>query len=143
MANVFKSKIGFIFFIPLISGMLLIALLMINDHKAWIGILILFLVALFLIINFNSIRYIIDGERLIVKGFPFYNRSIPISKITKIKETNNPLSSPAASMDRLEIRYNKYDSVILSPRDKKGFIDELLKINAKIEVINRKAKPLR
>ena len=47
------------------------------------------------------------------------NTNIDIKSIRKIIETYNPLSSPAASIDRLEIFYNKFDSILISPKDKK------------------------
>jgi len=62
------------------------------------------------------------------------NTKIPISSINTIKETDNIISSPAASLDRLEIFYGKYDSIIISPMDKNEFIQDLLKINPNIEV---------
>ena len=60
---------------------------------------------------------------------------IDISKITKIEKTNSILSSPALSLDRIRIRYNKYDEVLISPKVKKEFVDELLKVNPTIEII--------
>jgi len=38
------------------------------------------------------------------------------------------------SLDRLEIFYNRFDSVVISPEDKAGFIAELTKLNPEIEV---------
>lgn len=49
-------------------------------------------------------------------------------------ETKSPLSSPATSLDRLEIMYNKNESIIISPKDRTGFINELKTINPGIEV---------
>jgi hypothetical protein len=60
---------------------------------------------------------------------------IDIFKITKIEKTNSILSSPALSLDRIRIRYNKYDEVLISPKVKKEFVDELLKVNPTIEII--------
>jgi hypothetical protein len=42
--------------------------------------------------------------------------------ITAITPTSNPLSSPALSLDRLRIDYGKGRSVMISPRDKQGFL---------------------
>jgi hypothetical protein len=60
--------------------------------------------------------------------------NIDIHQIKRIEETNSPLSSPAASFDRIEITYNKFDSVIISPKEKLGFIQDILQINPSIEV---------
>ncbi|MEG0697900.1 MAG: PH domain-containing protein, partial [Algoriella sp.] len=60
------------------------------------------------------------------------NKKIDINSITKISKTNNPISSPALSLDRIEIFYNKYDSVIISPKNEQEFIQDLQKINSSI-----------
>ena len=59
---------------------------------------------------------------------------IEISTIRKIYRTNNPLSSPALSLDRIAVVYNKFDEILISPKERNEFINELLKINPSIEV---------
>ena len=83
-------------------------------------------------------KYGIDTSDLHIYGCFGTHKKIPIKNIIKITETNNPISSAAASMDRLEIHYNKYDSVLISPKDKKEFLTRLLKQNAKINIIYKK-----
>jgi hypothetical protein len=78
---------------------------------------------------FTSIKYKIDGENLII-----WWKKIEIKSIKKIYSTNNPLSSPALSLDRIAVVYNKYDEVLISPKEREVFIRELLKINPNIEV---------
>ena len=85
-----------------------------------------------------SINYKIEKENLNVKCTFLVNENIEINTIRKITETYNPLSSPAASIDRIEIFYNKFDSVLISPKKKQEFIEDVLKINPNIEVIYRK-----
>jgi len=58
--------------------------------------------------------------------------------IRKIEETNNPLSAPALSIDRLEIHFNKFDSLLISPKNKKDFIADLQQINPEINYIPKK-----
>ena len=59
---------------------------------------------------------------------------IDIATITKIENTNSVLSAPALSMDRIEVFYNKYDSVVISPGDKAGFIARLKETNPEVIV---------
>lgn len=73
---------------------------------------------------FSKIKYIIEGTMLKVWWI-----KIDIHSIKRIYKTNNPLSSPALSLDRIAIVYNKYDEVLISPKLKKEFVEELLKIN--------------
>ncbi len=78
---------------------------------------------------FSKIKYVIEGTMLKVWWV-----KIDIHTIKRIYKTNNPLSSPALSLDRIAIVYNKYDEVLISPKLKKEFVDELLKINPTIQI---------
>jgi hypothetical protein len=73
-----------------------------------------------------STRYSIIGEFLSVKSGPF-SWMIPIDEITSIEPTHNPASSPALSLDRLVIRYGHDAELMVSPKDKSGFIATLKK----------------
>lgn len=72
----------------------------------------------------SSTRYVLLNGELLIQSGPFRWR-IPIAAINGITPTSNPLSSPALSMDRLRIDYGTGDSLMISPRDKAGFIREL------------------
>ena len=78
---------------------------------------------------FSKIKYVIDGTMLLVWWV-----KIDIHSIKRIYKTNNPLSSPALSLDRIAIVYNTYDEVLISPKLKKEFVEDLLKINPTISV---------
>ena len=47
---------------------------------------------------------------------------IPVADIVGVTPSRNPLSSPALSMDRLNISYGKRKFILVSPEDKAGFI---------------------
>lgn len=76
--------------------------------------------------------YRIDDEALIVRSGPFKS-TIDIKTIKKLKATKTLLAGPALSLDRIEIQYKTYDSVIVSPKDKTKFIEILLSKNNSIE----------
>jgi hypothetical protein len=99
----------------------------------WIGYIGIALCLLFIVFISKSTRYIISENHLIVKCMFIVNDKIEISKIRKIEKTNSILSSPALSLDRISIKFNKYDEVYISPKERQAFIDELLKINPEIE----------
>ncbi len=130
----YKSKLGLELIIP-ISIIFGYALFELITEKSWFGVFIIFLIILFILSTFLSINYKIEKENLNVKCIFLVNENIEIKTIWKIVETYNPLSSPAASIDRIEIFYNKFDSILISPKKKKKFIEDILKINPNIEVI--------
>ena len=69
-------------------------------------------------------RYIITDNQLIVRSGPFRWR-IPVSEISGMTPTYNPLASPALSIRRLRIDYGQNKSVLISPRDRDGFIRQI------------------
>lgn len=79
----------------------------------------------------------ITGDVLYIQCGFLYNQQIKISSIRQIKETNNPISSPALSLDRIEIKFDKYNSVLISPKEKEMFIKHLQQINPGIAFITR------
>ncbi|GAB3520920.1 hypothetical protein GCM10027442_44560 [Emticicia fontis] len=101
--------------------------------QLWGGaIILLIVIALILSLLFRT-YYQIEGNTLkIVCGF-IINQKIDIMKIRKIEKTNSPLSSPALSIKhRIEVFYNTYDSVIISPERQAEFIQAMKLINKNI-----------
>ena len=91
--------------------------------------------AIMIITLFHGTKYTIneDSTTLNVKSSFIVNQTIKIENILSIKKTNSLLSAPAVSMDRIEIK-QRYGRVIISPVDKKGFIEHILQLNPNIEV---------
>jgi hypothetical protein len=83
---------------------------------------------------FLTTKYTIESDELTIKCGFLFNKTIDIKTIKKTTETNNPLSSPATSLDRLEINYGKFDTVIISPKKKKEFIENITTLNPNVEV---------
>lgn len=132
--KIFKSKIDWWFGLILVYPIFLSVKALLEGE--WIGLLGLTGVVGFILILSKTTQYIINENQLVIKSTWIVNERIDISKITKIEKSNSILSSPALSLDRLLVRYNKYDEVLISPKEKKEFIDELLKINPAIEIKN-------
>ena len=137
IAKTYPSKIGLELLLPILFILLSTSALMVTS-KSWLGLLIILVVMAFILHLFLSTHYTIEGHQLIVKSGFLYNSTIDIRTISKVSETNNPLSSPAISLDRLEIRYGSHNSVIISPREKQDFLDHLLQINPEISIQYKK-----
>lgn len=100
----------------------------------WVLLSIDVVVALFLIEVFRNTKYVIDGEKLIVKtGFKL-SSSCDICQIKSITKTRTLLSAPALSLDRLEVKLKGGDVIVISPRKKRAFVEHLLKVNPQIVV---------
>ncbi|WP_190810711.1 PH domain-containing protein [Flagellimonas sp. S3867] len=88
---------------------------------------------IFVLYVFFSIYYVIEGNNLVIRVGVLFKWKIEISTIKIVAKSNSWISSPAASLDRLNIIYNKHSSILVSPKDKEGFIKELIRINPQIE----------
>lgn len=64
-----------------------------------------------------------DGH-LLVRCGPFRTR-IALDQIRSVKPSRSLASAPALSLDRLAIAYGRFGTVLISPRDKAGFIAAL------------------
>lgn len=74
-----------------------------------------------------STQYRIEAEQLVVSSM-FLTWKIPLSTIQKISPSNNSVSSPALSLDRLRIDYQKEGKakfILISPKDKQAFTQAL------------------
>ncbi|MGZ8852904.1 MAG: PH domain-containing protein [Thermoanaerobaculia bacterium] len=78
----------------------------------------------------RSTYYIIDGDTLIIRS-SFLKWRVPIAKILSVTPTRSPVSSPALSLDRLAILYDG-KRILVSPQDKRRFIEALRAINPAI-----------
>lgn len=80
-------------------------------------------------------RYKIENDLLIIY-FGFIKKTINIKDIKSVRETTNPFVSLALSIRKIEINYDKYESVQISPKNINLLTDELQKRNSDIQVKN-------
>ncbi len=101
----------------------------------WIVMAVLLVSIAFVFYLIFAIKYVINGDMLEIKNGFMGTTKIAIADIKSVEKTNNPLSAPAMSLKRLEIKYgNKFDSALISPVDREAFINDLLRLNPDIRV---------
>ena len=138
----FPSAIGWIIVIPmlLISGVIIIVLA--AGPGKWPALLVLISVQALIVHLLMTTHYTIDGGRLVIRCGFFYREAIDISSITGITETRNPLSSPALSLNRLNIHYGERGQVMISPKDRTAFIAVLRASNPSLKIdLKNRQKP--
>lgn len=131
--TVYRSKIGLELAIPLtilFGGIFVIFI----ANGIWQGLFAPAGAAAFTAYVILSIRYTIHNDQLQVKSGVLYTLTIPIASITAVKASRNPISSPAASLDRMSVRYGSGQSVLISPAEKQAFLNHLLRINPNIRI---------
>lgn len=138
MTKTYKSKIGFelITFLVIIFGICSYEMIL---EKKWLGVTFSLGIFFCIILMGKLLRYELNDQDLSIHFWFINQGKISIQSIRKIEETNNMLSAPAFSLDRLEIFYNKYDSILVSPKNKMEFIVHLTNLNPQIEVKMKKA----
>jgi|SRR5690606_23772486 len=96
-------------------------------------IVLLVVILAFVLHLFLKTEYVIDGDKLKIRAGFFSYKPIRIADINAISKTKSLLASPAPSFDRIEIKHGKFDSIIISPKDKHTFAKGLVGINPKIK----------
>lgn len=83
---------------------------------------------LLIILPLFAVKYVLYSDHLFVSCGIYGKIRIPYNAITSMKETHNPLSSAALSLDRIQIDYveNGYHQMVLiSPVRKKEFMKKI------------------
>jgi hypothetical protein len=130
---IYYSKISYtllivifiVFFGPLIPNII---------HEGFSNNMIMITLGLFVVYGlilhmFFYTTYTIDQKMLHIRCGFFRYKPINIMNMKKISKSSSIVSSPAASFDRIEITYDKFDELIISPKHKLKFIADLQKIN--------------
>jgi hypothetical protein len=70
------------------------------------------------------LSYETGSERLILRH-GLRRTGIPYSEIHAVRSTRSAVSSPALSLDRVEIEYGQAERVLISPMKKQDFLSEM------------------
>ena len=130
---IYYSKISYtllivifiVFFGPLIPNII---------HEGFSNNMIMITLGLFVVYGlilhmFFYTTYTIDQKMLHIRCGFFRYKPINIMNMKKISKSSSIISSPAASFDRIEISYGKFDELIISPKHKLKFAADLQKVN--------------
>lgn len=138
MDREFKSKVGWWYHLVLLVMVITTTLVFIKGGNpiAMVFLLLFTLLSIHMLVS-TWYRVTADGW-LIVHCSIFPEKKIAIADITGVESTTNLISSPALSLDRLEIwvgldtRKRLWN--IISPNNKQEFVKVLKKINPEIEI---------
>ncbi|KYC98189.1 PH domain-containing protein [Heyndrickxia sporothermodurans] len=119
-------------FIVLLGTIIILLIHGLEDSDSIFGLIIVSISLVFVTWLWMNTYYEINNGKLKIIAGPFKYAIIDINEIKTIESTKNIISSPALSMDRIEIQYNKWHTIIISPKNQAEFIYELKQINPKI-----------
>jgi uncharacterized membrane protein YdbT with pleckstrin-like domain len=98
-----------------------------------VGAIIVSGIALLLLSIWFRTSYEIKDGRLFITSGPYY-KSIPIDRITSVRKTANPFTSPSLTIRKLEIQFGTHGVVSVGPEDRDELILALQEVNPEIEV---------
>ena len=134
--KVFRTRISVLMiafmlaiFVPICVGMF--------KNKVYDGFFTMSGIALFVILyGVRGYRYIISENILYVKWWFIPIKDVDVTSLESVKRTYDPISTHAASIKRLLIKYKglSLSSFMISPVREEEFISELKAINPDIEV---------
>lgn len=134
MKTIYTSKIGLELAIPITLAFVIPIIYGLTQKQTMVAVIFLTVAYAFIAHLFITTKYTVHNHTLIVSCSFLYKKVIDIHAIQQVIETNNPLSSAATSLDRLEIKFNKKQSILISPKLKKEFVTHIVAINPSIEV---------
>lgn len=134
MKKTFKSKVDLLLLLPIVIVFLTAEIFMIVNGFV-IAIILFGLAGTFITYLYLDTRYVVtEDNKLQVKSGFLYQREIYIKSIKKVRPSEDRTTSPALSLDRLEICYNRYGRIVVSPDNKTEFIKVLKNVNPRIRV---------
>ena len=134
MRKIYRSKVEGLILVPLVL-VLSMGIVLLIQNQFWPGAVLGVLLILFLIYLYRTTRYeLTEDEKLKIRSGFLYRKEIYVKSIKSIHSTKNHLASPALSNDRIEIQFNRYERVQISPNARRDFISELVRINPRINV---------
>lgn len=127
----FQGKIGWWFWLVMLGGeALLVASFFETGSKIIIIGSFLFYNLLFLPFVFRN--YVEITEDKFIIAFGFNKESIPLSEITEVYQTHNPIASSAASLDRILVKSRRKD-LMCSVKNKEKMFEYLKEKNPLIQ----------
>ena len=144
--QVYKSRVSMLFLIILVVVLGLCGLVFYKvfgqEAFGWntdtvVPVVIISLSVILLVSLFVNTKYSISDTHLSYASGPFRGE-IPVESIKKIKKNTTKYVGykPALAANGLVIYYNTYDEIYISPDSSDSFVEQLLKINPAIQVLN-------
>jgi hypothetical protein len=123
MEKTYRSKVDAWLFIFIYATIIACAMPIVYYGDVLKGVIITAVLLVPITFCMFNIKYTIRGSSLIVKD-GLFSHTYDIDDIKSVKPTHTLLSAPAASLDRLEIKFS-HDTLVVSPKHKEDFVRQL------------------
>jgi hypothetical protein len=138
--NVFRSKVDWWLFLILASipGIPMAAVWTSAGGSPPLSLWTPLIIAGLLVVAFAPVRYVIEGETVSVQcGLLRWEfTAFHVKEVQSVQPTWDILASPALSMDRLDIDLGFRPRILISPKDKAGFLRALQGLDPELRPVN-------
>jgi hypothetical protein len=124
---IFRSKIDLWLILLIIPGILVSASVVVGAFRSqspWFVASICFLLGILLPVSLLAFtRYEVTSDSILIRSGPF-QWTISLASVKKLESSKSMSASPAMSLDRLRIDYERSGtvaSILVSPADQEGF----------------------
>lgn len=128
----FKGKVDLWFWIVMIFGDVLLFFTILSEPDS-IACIVGFLIYNLAFLPFVIRNYVDVTDDRVIIVFGFIKQSMLLSELTEVRRTKNPISSTAASLDRIILKGN-HKSMMCAVRDRDGFLDLLNRKKSAIHI---------
>ena len=111
-----------------------IILLIIFNHSFWY-VLPYFLIEIIVLYLLLTFQYVVNNQFIKVRYGFFTFKAVNINRIYKIIIHDKQKGESKNTPHRIEIQYEKIKKIIVSPKETVGFIENIERINPRIEII--------
>jgi hypothetical protein len=138
--NVFRSKIDWWLFLILLSipGIPMAAVWTRAAGSLPLSLWTPIIIVALLVIAFFPIRYVIEGETISVQCglLGWEHTAFHVNEVQSVQPTYDILASPALSLDRLNVDLGFRTRIMVSPKDKAGFLRALQTLDPELRHVN-------
>jgi hypothetical protein len=127
MERRFRSKVDPWLIVPAIIGVsspLVMLVVRLASGRSLGPDLVLFPAVSVVLASLLFVSYSVTDDSIVVRRGLWRSR-MPLDRLRELKATQEGLSSPALSLDRIEIRTDRGLWLMVSPLDKQGFVKAL------------------
>lgn len=121
----YRTRISIVLLLVLAVALFTPLIVYYVQEPHWYYILLILLIALLILSGMYSCKYVIDGDILKVYYIYGIHKDIPIKSIKKIEPCKSMLGAPAASFRRIAIYYGISGYILISPRHRNEFIEQV------------------
>jgi len=138
--NVFRSKVDWWLFLILLSipGIPMAVVWTRSAGSPPVSVWTPLIIAGLLVVAFFPVRYVIEGETISVQCglIQWEHTAFHVKEVQSVQPSFDILAAPALSLDRLSVDLGFRAGVLISPKDKAGFLRAVQALDPELRLVD-------